>query len=139
MIELHGWLTIRPTYMDEDRYPEIDEDRIYNEVEKLVKTLSLETLSKVNWKNGNCHLDVSYFSNHENMETKEILEAFEDIAHLAPGSYGLIYYWNDENYGSNDYENEFRVLVIKRGTCEWKADPFLSPCIPVIEDVLERQ
>ena len=64
MIELHGWLTIRPTYMDEDRHPEIDEDRIYN---------------------------------------------------------------------------EFRVLVIKRGTCEWKANSFLSPCIPVIEDFLERQ
>ena len=137
MIELHGWLTIRPTYMDEDKHPEIDEELIYKEVEMLVESLRLRALDKVKWKNGICHIDISYFSNHENPETKEILKAFEDIARLAPGSYGLIYYWNDENYGSNDYENEFRVLVFKRGTCEWKDDPFLSPCIPVIEDAWE--
>lgn len=134
MIELHGWLTIRPTYLDEDNHPEIDEDRIYKEVEDLVESLKFGALEKVKWKNGTCHINISYYSNHENPETEEILKAFDDIAHLAPGSYGLVYYWNDENYDANDYENAFRVLVIKRGTCEWKDDFFLSPCIPVIED-----
>ena len=64
MIELHGWLTIRPTYMDEDKHPEIDEELIYKEVEMLVESLRLRTLDKVKWKNGICHIDISYFSNH---------------------------------------------------------------------------
>lgn len=49
-----------------------------------------------------------------------------------------MYYWNDENYGENDYENEFQVLVIKRGTCKWKRDSFLSPCVPMIEGEQEE-
>lgn len=137
MIELRGWLTIWPTYMDEDKHPEIDEEAIYKEVEAFVESLELHTIEKVKWRNGICHIDVSYFSNHENGQTKELLFAFENIARIAPGSYGLVYYWNDENYGSNPYENEFRVLVIKRGICEWKDDPFLSPCIPTLADPWE--
>ncbi len=137
MIELRGWLTIRPTYMDEDKHPEIDEEGIYKEVEALVESLELHTIEKVKWRNGTCHIDVSYFSNHGNAETVEILDAFKNIARIAPGSYGLVYYWDNEDYGRNSYDNEFRVLVIKRGTCEWKDDPFLSPCIPTIEDPWE--
>lgn len=76
---------------------------------------------------------MSYYSNHENQDTVEILNIFRKIASIASGSYGLVYYWNDENYGANDYENEFQVLVIKRGTCKWKRAPFLSPCVPMIE------
>lgn len=137
MIELRGWLTIVPTYMDEDKHQEIDEEKVYKEVEALVESLELRTIEGLKWRNGTCHMDVSYFSNHENKETEEILNTFKKIAQIATGSYGLVYYWNDENYGNNNYENEFRVLVIKRGTCEWKDDPFLSPCIPTISDAWE--
>lgn len=133
MIEIHGWLTIYPTYMDEDKHPEIDEENVYNEVKSLVESLKLQSLGKVKWQNGYCHIDMSYYSNHENQDTVEILNIFRKIASIASGSYGLVYYWNDENYGTNDYENEFQVLVIKRGTCKWKRDPFLSQCVPMIE------
>ncbi|MBQ7775251.1 MAG: hypothetical protein IJ379_04955 [Lachnospiraceae bacterium] len=137
MLELHGWLTIWPTYMDEDKHPEIDEKRIYEEVENIIASMETKSIERVKWRNGTCHLEVSYFSNHKDSGSEEILKTLEKIAQVATGSYGLLYYWDDDNYSYNDFENEFRVLVIKRGTCEWRADPFLSPCIPVIEDAWE--
>ncbi len=134
MIELHGWLTVYPTCPDEDRHPEIDEESIYRNVEMLVESSNLQGIVKLGWRNGSCHLDTAYFSNHENEETSAILNLFRSIAETAEGSYGLVYYRNDENYGSNDYQNQFRVLVIKKGTCRWADDSFLSPCIPTIEE-----
>ncbi|WP_366941157.1 Imm7 family immunity protein [uncultured Kiloniella sp.] len=49
------------------------------------------------------------------------------------GAYGLIYEFD----GQREVEigrGVFSVSVIKRGACEKRLDPFLSPTIPVVED-----
>ena len=47
------------------------------------------------------------------------------------GSYGLLYYLDDED---EVYSDEFRVLVSKKGKCEWKRDENFSPCSIMIEE-----
>ena len=44
----------------------------------------------------------------------------------------MIYLYNDED--RNGKENQFQVFLLARGKIEEKADPFLSPIIPTIED-----
>ena len=45
--------------------------------------------------------------------------------------YGLLYYLDDED---EVYSDEFRVLVSKKGKCEWKRDENISPCSIMIEE-----
>lgn len=63
-----------------------------------------------------------------------MLEFFRWIGTIAPGSYGLLYYWDDEDSRGAEYRNQYRVLVMTRGTVAEQADPFLSPCEPTIDD-----
>ena len=45
--------------------------------------------------------------------------------------YGLLYYLDDED---EVYSDEFRVLVSKKGKCEWKRDENFSLCSIMIEE-----
>ena len=64
-----------------------------------------------------------------------MVNLFQYIAKIAPGSYGLLYIRDDEDHlRGNDYENCFRVWRLCRGTLIELDDPFLSPAIPVVED-----
>jgi len=65
--------------------------------------------------------------------TPSIQHLFAVIAKEAPESYGLLYLRDDEDARGLDFENRFRVWRVARGECTEMADPFLSPCIPVIE------
>jgi Immunity protein 7 len=46
-------------------------------------------------------------------------------------SYGLLYTRDDEDPA---HEHTFRVFVLARGTLTERADPFLSPFVPGVED-----
>lgn len=60
-----------------------------------------------------------------------IIEVFKWLGHNAPGSYGLLYYQDDE---TKEMEDSFKVLIMKKGMVTEMADPFLSPRIPTIEN-----
>lgn len=66
-----------------------------------------------------------------NHRQRWVFELFSFIAERAPGSYGLLYVWDDED---REHDNEFRVWRMARGRVEEFADPFLSPCVPTFED-----
>jgi hypothetical protein len=53
------------------------------------------------------------------------------LSQRAPGSYGLLYVWDDESRG---YENEFRVWRLVRGRVEEMSDPFSLTLHITIED-----
>ncbi|MGR6542089.1 Imm7 family immunity protein [Paenibacillus tundrae] len=53
------------------------------------------------------------------------------IGVMAPGSYGMLYVFNDEH---PKHFNEFNVYVLTRGNVEERNDPFLSPLIPTVAD-----
>jgi Immunity protein 7 len=88
-------------------------------------------LRDLRWVNGSplCHF--GGFSNHRNSTFDDLLAGVRGVAKRAPGSYGLVYYWDDED---PEHRSGFRVLVIRRGQLTEEADPFLSPAVPMIED-----
>lgn len=132
MIELHGWLTIVATYLDEDKHPEIDEEQIYSDALKAAAQCTLpEKYVSLNCINGTYFLNVACCPNHYAAEVDEIIALFKKISSIASGSYGVIYLLNDEE---PEHWNEFQVMVFKRGRCEVVRDNLLSPCIPVLED-----
>ncbi|KAI9135575.1 Imm7 family immunity protein [Acaryochloris sp. CCMEE 5410] len=64
-----------------------------------------------------------------------IVDLFVWIAKNAPGAYGILYIRDDEDSKRGaDYTNDFRVWKLCRGNLIETSDPFLSPCVPTIED-----
>lgn len=126
MFEYHGWATVR-----EDTY-NIDDGRLVGIVEELRRTIdtfeSGSGVTDVRWVNGNCMV---WFAGCPNHRCQDVFGLLPWLAERAPGSYGLLYVRDDE---SPEFANEFRVWRLLRGRVEEKADPFLSPCIPTIED-----
>jgi hypothetical protein len=57
------------------------------------------------------------------------------IGAVAPGSFGLLYTWNDE--GPASVSNRFEIRRLVRGILSIHEDTLLSPCIPTVEDSFE--
>lgn len=130
MYEYHGWATIRETAT-------CDEE---DNMEKIVINIK-EYINNLNWcngildlhvVNGEYQLIIAGLTNHKGHEAKELFMLYNYIAREAPGSYGLLYIWDDED--KDGFSNKFQVHVLVRGQVKLQEDPFLSPCIPVIED-----
>ena len=82
--------------------------------------------------NGDLH--VLSIAGHKNHRYEPVIDLFDWLAANGPGSYGLLYVQDDEDFKRGSYENEFRAWKLARGVLEEQSDPFLSPCIPIIED-----
>ena len=128
MIQINGWLVIIPTYLDEDLHIEIDEESVYSQVESIIADLKYNDLKIVSM-NGIKIINMFMCTNHKTIEAEEILQTFENIAKVATGSYGLLHVWDE-------YEDEdnFRVLVARKGVVEWKKDEYFSPNSIMIYD-----
>ena len=70
-------------------------------------------------------------SNHRGLLEKALIDMFREIGEKAPGSYGLLYLSDNENF---EFDNEFRVGKLARGKFEFVTDRYLSLRIPTIED-----
>ncbi len=81
--------------------------------------------------NGNYVLLASGFSNRRTHRDDQIFNLFHQICKVAPGSYGLIYY---RDIDDPIIGNEFKVWRLAKGNIKEMNEPFLSPCVPVIED-----
>lgn len=131
MVEYYGWINLRDsTYESDDKEMNIVLSKLYSYISKckLNDTSGLVNLHKVN---GSYQLLVTGNTNHLSQDVIDIFNLYEFIAEIAKGSYGLLYIRNDE---SEDAFNEFEVFVLARGKIKKEKDPFLFPCIPVIED-----
>jgi hypothetical protein len=130
MYECHGWAVLRESPC------EVDAGHLFSIAETVRKCL--RTLGEANpWVslsvvNGTYHLVVTGFSNHRGHEAAEVHDVFRLLCQIAPGSYGLLYVWDDED--TEGYENQFQVWVLARGSMERRTDAYLSPCVPVLED-----
>ena len=138
MYQFNGWIVLRyHTY-------EIDSERQDYGVSKFkhyIKDIDTENVT-VFRRNG---LDSFMISGMHNHKQDYVVEIFEWVAEHLPGSYGLLYIWDDEDcYGSYsryqytdetiDNTNKFLVWKLAKGKLTQVDDPFLSPCIPTIED-----
>lgn len=127
MFELHSWLTIRETYKNED---ELDNNTFIESVKKIILEFSNNEIS-LKTKNGICYIEFSIFSNRKTVEFDNLIILYHKIIHIAKGSYGIIYLWDDEDFNGKD--NEFQLFIIKKGKMYEEKDRYLSPCIPIIE------
>jgi hypothetical protein len=130
MFEYHAWVTVQYSAGDEeDTDLKAAHDQVAVELERLRGGTSLVNLR---WVNGMSQLHISGFINHRSGEGQEVIDSFHRVGEVAPGSYGALYMFDDEDPGGK--RNEFQVLVMRRGRVTQEADRFLSPCIPMIED-----
>lgn len=131
MLELHAWITIRETYEareDEEEGMDLILQKIKNSIESLKWNKP-----KLKAKNGEWYIESTLYANRRNEEVDEIIQLFDHIAQYATGSYGLIYMLDDAD--ANGKDNEFQVYSISRGKLHEQRDLFLSPFIPIVEDV----
>lgn len=131
MIEYYGWISISDSTYESD---DSEMSLILNKLSSYITECKIQNASgfiNVHEVNGSHQVMVSGNTNHLSQDIIEIFNLYEYIATIAIGSYGLLYIRNDE---SLDAFNEFEVFVLARGKVRKEKDPFLSPCIPIIED-----
>jgi hypothetical protein len=129
MVEYHGWLTLRAATQD------VDDDRLGVLAASVRKQIDQGNADNrvigIRVVNANYMLWYAGCTNHWSTELDDIFDLLKSIATEAPGSYGLLYLWDDEDF---QHENEFRVWKLAKGVLTEEQDPFLSPCVPMIED-----
>ncbi|MNW38463.1 hypothetical protein D3C74_155290 [compost metagenome] len=130
MFEFHGWITIHESISEVDAG---NLDSIIKNIEKFISDLDWNSgILKVYPTNGEYHLSAGGFMNRKAAEAEEVIKLYQFIAEQAPGSYGLLYTRDDEDI--EGYDNEFKVLVLARGSIQRKKDVLLSPFVPVVQD-----
>jgi hypothetical protein len=135
MFEFHGWAIIRESPKNSDD-TEKNIKNIIMDISNFIKKLNWENnILEVKELNGSYHFYTTGLLNHRSQEVEELMDLYKYISKIAPGSYGLLYTYNDED--KNGFDNEFRVIVLRRGKLQIKEDNYLSPFIPTLEDEFE--
>lgn len=134
MYEYHGWIGIVVAPYDVE-----DETQKLHEVANYVKNLIEQTLpahhiAELKPINGEYMASLAGFANHRSSLASNLIHIFQEVAQKAPGSYGLLYIWDDEDPELN---NQFQVGRLARGEFKFVSDHYLSPRIPTIEDPWE--
>ncbi|GAA4621045.1 immunity 7 family protein [Actinoallomurus vinaceus] len=129
MFEYHGWVNIRESTGDDDGellHAMVDRIR-----ELLAGVEDDAAMLDLRWMNGEPYLHFAGMRNHRN---PRVIDLLQRVGRVAPGSFGLLYIWDDEDPGR---ENEFRVFRLVRGVVTEHSDTLLSPCMPTVEDELD--
>ena len=126
MFEYDGWATLREDTREDDIG---GLHRIVDELREVIEQFNDGSgVTDLRWINGTCMV---YFAGCPNRRHDCVFGLFPWLAEHAPGSYGLLYVRDDE---APVHGNAFQVWRLRRRQVERHPDPFLSPCIPVIED-----
>ena len=132
MYEAHGWFGLAETPSEADegallgKVHEID-DVIREQRWPTTVAASLHAL------NGQYWLVLTVFANRRREEVVWVDDLLDLVSQRLPGSWGILYERDDE-MPVPPGPNAFRVTVFGRGRTSKRLDPFLSPCIPIIED-----
>ena len=131
MHEFHIWTGLAQS-PDED-----NEDLLNAGVDELRNLIAESTwhdaVFEVRSLNGGYFFTATGLINRRRAEGARLDELLSLIANRLPGSWGMVYERDDE-MPDPPGPNAFRVRVLSRGSIAERADPFLSPCNPVIED-----
>jgi hypothetical protein len=128
MFQFHGWAVVRHHTHDTNS---VEQDQCWLLLENYIRLLSTQ-LIQTQRQNGCDSVLIAGQHNHRN---EYVIDLFKWIAENAPGSYGILYIRDDEDSKRGyDFTNEFRVWKLCRGILIEQEDPFLSPCIPTVED-----
>ncbi|MDN3354021.1 Imm7 family immunity protein [Actinomadura sp. DC4] len=129
MFEYHGWVTIRETAGLDD-----DPSRLRSqvgEINEVLAGLGEYGLLDLRWMNGTPFLHIAGMPNHRGVWGEQVIGLFRRVGRIAPGSYGLLHIWDDEDAEEG---KTFRIFRLARGVVTEHADSLLSPLIPTVED-----
>lgn len=131
MYEFHGWFTIaeKPEEIDDGNL-----EHIINQIRELLGKLDWPSgFADLRAMNGQYFLHMAGFSNRPRHYQEDIDKLLRFLAERTSGSYGLLY-WRDDEDTSPPGMGNFRVSILARGRVLERFDPFLSPTTPIIED-----
>ncbi|MET7990666.1 immunity 7 family protein [Amycolatopsis sp. NPDC005232] len=132
MYEYHGWVTIAATTSGDDDAALLE--RLVDRVHRAVRDAGTLDLVDLRWSAGMPMLHLGGLDKHGGAIAPELLETFTRVGELAPGSYGLLHVWDDQD---PDHDNEFRVFRMARGLVTEFRDEHLTPVAPTVLDVYE--
>lgn len=131
MHEFHAWIGLAESTFEDD------DVKFAAAVERLEAIVAQESWHDARFEvfnlNGFYFLTATGQVNRRRDEGERLDLLISETVRLLPGSWGLVYE-RDDSMPVPPGPNAFRVRVIARGRIEERLDPFLSPCIPVIED-----
>ena len=131
MFEYHGWITfVYSPYDVENEDEKLDVVISYarNFIKQMLNERHVAELKVIN---AEYMASFAGSANHRSSDVEAVFQLFKEIGQKAPGSYGLLYFWDDE---APDFNGEFRVGRLVRGEFEFVKDHYLSPRIPTLED-----
>jgi Immunity protein 7 len=127
MFEFHGWAVLRYDIYEIETQPE---EQLWLEFLQYLSEAApdYQDIWTVNRLNGSDSFAINGLFNHRN---EWVVDIFRWLAENSPGTYGVLYVWDDEDTRN---QNKFRVWRLARGNLIEFEDTLLSPCIPTIED-----
>ncbi len=131
MFEYHGWVTIQATASGDDDAALLE--RLVDRVHRAIRDAAEFDLVDLRWSAGIPMLHFGGFDKH-GAQADELLTLFTRAGELAPGSYGLLFTWDDQD---TENDNNFRVYRMARGQVTEREDPHLTPVAPTILDTYE--
>lgn len=132
MFEYHGWVTIAATTSGDDDAALLE--RLIERVHRAIRDSDALDLVDLRWSSGLPMLHLGGFDKHGGGIAPELLKTFSRVGELAPGSYGLLHVWDDQD---PEHDNEFRVYRMARGQVTEHPDTHLTPVAPTVLDVYE--
>lgn len=136
MFEFHGWLSLHANDEDDPDLAALEarldaaEAVLRREIRKVEDGMSIFEIRHAG--NG---LRTLAAHGLRNRRYEPVFELFRRAAETLPDCYGLLYVRDDEDDrgADGDFTNAYRAWRVARGRVEELDDPFLSPCVPVIE------
>jgi hypothetical protein len=134
VFEYHAWVTIQDTTGDEGPSP-----ATLDAIRAAVSDSDLRHRVSLDERNVSWFLTVHGLNNHRN---PNVVNLFETVARIAPGSYGILFTQDDEaGLGTprgpdeiGEHDNWWYCRVMQRGRVERHTDRWLSPHVPTVED-----
>ncbi|ONF62770.1 immunity 7 family protein [Amycolatopsis keratiniphila] len=129
MFEYHGWVTIQASPSGDDDAALLE--RIVERVHRAVRDFDDGDLLDLRWAAGVPVLHLGGMDKHGTAIAPELVDLFTRVGDLAPGSYGLLHVWDDQD---PEHDNEFKVYRMARGLVTERGDEHLSPVAPTVMD-----
>jgi Immunity protein 7 len=131
MFEFHGWAVLTAGTGESDPQSEQEITAI---VQRRIDS-DVDDLRCAGVASGNLLTSV-WFHGQYNHPRPGPLNFLRFIGEQAAGAYGVLFLRDDDD--DPKHLNEYRVWRLARGEVTQFGDPFLSPCVPTIEDADQR-
>ena len=109
-------------------------ERLVDRVHRAIRDSADVDLIDLRWSAGMPMLHFGGFDKHAAGLAPALLDLFTRAGELAPGSYGLLHIWDDQD---PEHDNEFQVYRMARGQVTEREDPHLTPVAPTVLDIYE--